>query len=99
MNQDSSNSSQDVAGLVTGLEADRADLTLVNLSPSQPRQLLIGAGSFGEHRFKSVEVDGEEGVVDVEGSYLKVDMRPASQIDLRLNMERYCNKPSYAFPW
>ena len=90
---------EDVAALVNSLSADSADLTLVNLSPGQTRQVLIGAGSFGEHRFNNVRADGEGTAVEVEGTYLKVDMRPASQIDLRLDMDRYCNKPSYAFPW
>jgi hypothetical protein len=90
---------EDTAALVTGLEADRMDLTLVNLSAGQRRQILIGAGSFGEHQFDTVEVVGEQGCVEVSGAYLQVDLQPASQIDLRLNMKRFCNKPSYAFPF
>ena len=89
---------EDVAALVTGLSAARADVTLVNLSPSRPRQLLIGAGSFGEHRFSRAEAVGGESI-NVDGSYLKVELRPGSEIDLRLGMDRYCNKPSYALPW
>jgi hypothetical protein len=90
---------EDIAALVTGLEEDSIDVTLVNLSPGRQRQVLIGAGSFGEHRFEAVEMVGVEGRVDVGGTYLQVNMRPASQLDLRLTMKRWCNKPSYAFPW
>ena len=90
---------EDIAALVTGLEEDSIDVTLVNLSPGRRRQVLIGAGSFGEHRFETVEMVGAEGRVDVGGTYLQVNMRPASQLDLRLTMKRWCNKPSYAFPW
>ena len=90
---------QDIAALVTKLEADRTDLTLVNLSPGQKRQVLIGAGSFGEHRFETAGVGKEKSCVEVGGNYLQVDMQPASQIDLRIKMQRFCNKPSYAFPW
>ena len=41
----------DVAALVERLEAERTVLRLVNLSPSQPRTVLIQAGAFGEHHF------------------------------------------------
>ncbi|MFH1006979.1 MAG: hypothetical protein V1800_05665 [Candidatus Latescibacterota bacterium] len=41
----------DVAALVETLEADRTVVRLVNLSPTEPRSLLIQAGTFGEHRF------------------------------------------------
>ena len=90
---------EDVAALVSGVSADGAELTLVNLSPSRTRRALIAAGSFGEHRFSSVRADGNETAVAVDDTYLAVELRPASEIDLRLGMERYCNKPSYALPW
>ena len=89
---------EDVAALVTGLADESVELTLVNLSPGTQRHVVIGAGSFGEHRFESCRVKGGDGV-EVGGVYLQVDMRPASEIDLRLNMTRFCNKPSYCSPW
>ena len=45
---------QDVAALVTRLEADRTVVELVNLSPFEPRKVMLQAGGFGEHRFKTV---------------------------------------------
>ena len=90
---------EDVAALVTGLEADRVELSLVNLSPGRTRQVLVAAGSFSEHRFEKAEVVGEEERVPVHGNHFQVDLRPGTQIDLRLNMRRFCNKPTYAFPW
>ncbi|MBI2942244.1 MAG: hypothetical protein HYY04_17585 [Chloroflexi bacterium] len=35
----------------------------------------------------------------VEDKYLRVRLRPASQITLELGMHRFVNRPSYAFPW
>ena len=89
---------QDVAALVTGLTEDSVHLTLVNLSRERQRQVLIGAGSFGEHRFETANAKGSEGV-DVKAAYLHVEMRPSTQVELRLTMKRFCNKPTYAFPW
>ena len=89
----------DVGALVTGLTDDRVSLTLVNLNPQEERQVIIAAGSFGEHTFETAEAVGEENRLDVNGTYLQVDLEPASQIDLCLTMKRFCNKPSYAYPW
>ena len=86
----------DVAALVTGLGPESVSLSLVNLSVHAERAVVIGAGSFGEHRFTQVEGDDP---VQVDGPYVQVDLKPGSQIDLALGMQRFCHTPSYAFPW
>ena len=48
---------QDVAALVSTLEAERTVVRLVNLSATQTRSLLIQAGGFGEHQFVSASYD------------------------------------------
>ncbi|MBT4500867.1 MAG: hypothetical protein HOC74_24270, partial [Gemmatimonadetes bacterium] len=88
---------EDVGALVTGLSDDGVELTLVNLSPGTVREVIVGAGSFGEHQFLEAEVEGER--VDVGNRYLTVRLMPGTEIDLKIGMERYCNRPSYAFPW
>ncbi len=45
---------QDTAALVSRLEADRTVVELVNLSPYEPRSVILQAGGFGEHRFETV---------------------------------------------
>jgi len=87
----------DVAALVTGLEPEGMTLTLVNLHSAQAREVVVGAGSFGEHRFTKVVAD--EQTVEVEDGYFQVRLQPAGQIDLEIGMQRYCNTPSYRFPW
>lgn len=42
---------RDVAALVTGLDAARTQLHLVNLSAEHARDLIVQAGAFGEHQF------------------------------------------------
>ena len=42
---------EDVAALVDTIEANRTVVRIVNLSPTDERELLIQAGAFGEHRF------------------------------------------------
>ena len=44
----------DVAALVTRVVQDGLDVQLVNLSPTAAREVVLQAGTFGEHRFDSV---------------------------------------------
>ena len=45
----------DVAALVTGVTAESVTITFVNTSPIEARNVLVQAGSFGEHTFDSVD--------------------------------------------
>ena len=88
---------EDVAALVTGLRADGMSLTLVNLHPGEWREVVVGAGSFGEHRF--TEVTAGEERVEVGDRYFTARLAPGSEVDLEVGMERFCETPTYAFPW
>ena len=87
----------DVAALVTHLGAEQVDLVLVNLNPAQPREVVVGAGSFAEHSFTTVRAGAEN--LPVDGGYFTVRLGPGTQIELCAGMKRYCNQPTYAFPW
>lgn len=91
----------DVAALVRRLDVDSVELTLVNLSVSATRAVILGAGSFGEHRFTSAAIDGASDGPDaaIDDGYLQVCLPPGTEVDLRLGMERNCRRASYAFPW
>jgi hypothetical protein len=45
----------DVAALVTKVEAGRTVLELINLNPFRPREVIVQAGTFGEHQFTRVK--------------------------------------------
>ena len=45
---------EDVAALVSELSDTRTTVTLVNLSPSQPRTVIVQGGAYGEHQLVSV---------------------------------------------
>ncbi|MXV77866.1 hypothetical protein F4X73_05580 [Candidatus Poribacteria bacterium] len=91
----------DVAALVTKLTDDTTELELVNLNANEARDIIIQAGSMGEHNFttaRSKDGDGEN-TVAVDGSYLQVYLPPNTQIALEVGMERFVNAPSYQQPW
>lgn len=94
---------EDVAALVSQLDADSATLELINLSPLHARQLIIQAGAFGEHRFTTVQPVDEANSADtpplsVNGPHLSITLPPGRKINLRLGMARYVNTPSYTQP-
>ncbi len=90
----------DTAALVSRLEAQSMDLTLVNLSVHEARQVTVQAGSFGEHSFLQATVlDAAIEPIKINAKTFVVNLKPASQIDLRLSMQLHCNHPTYAYPW
>ena len=88
----------DVAALVDELSADRVGLQLVNLDRDKPKSLIVQAGMFAQHTFTTCESDRGE-TVEVNGKYVQVTLRPASQVRLGLGLQRFANTPTYAFPW
>ena len=88
---------QDVSALVDELKANEAGIQLVNLNPSESRKLIVQAGAFGEHSFTSIGEGNDQKTIN--SPYFLVELPPASSIHLRVGMNRFQNKPSYAFPW
>lgn len=91
---------QDVAALVSKLDAGSTTVQLVNLSPLRQRRLILQAGAFGEYSFSEAsQLDGEvEQPVPVNGKHIEVTLPPGSHMTLKLGMRRYCNTPSYDQP-
>ncbi len=92
-----------VAALVEDLSADAVTLSLVNLNTDEGRDVVVQAGTFGEHRFRAAtRLDGPGGAdatVPIEGTWLSVRLAPSAAARLRLTMDRYANSPSYDTPW
>jgi len=87
----------DVAALVTSLGPDSVELTLVNLNVCTAREVLVVAGSFSEHQFLAVQTQDDR--VEINDRCFQVRLLPGTQIELKIQMRRYCNPPTYAFPW
>ena len=91
----------DVAVLVDELRADGVGVQLVNTNRNESRRLIIQSGSFGEHTFTTVTTQTDDGVqpTEVNGKYFTIDLPPATSIRVDAGLDRFSNKPSYAFPW
>ncbi len=87
----------DVAALVDRMSEDAVEVVLVNVHPSERRELILQAGMFGEHEFTEASYEGK--ATDVTSKWLHVTLGEGAMGRLKLNMRRFANQPTYAFPW
>ncbi len=88
---------EDVAALVDKLTAEVVSVTLVNLNPVHPRELIVQAGAYAEHQFTAVKRAGQEQQID--GSSIAIRLEPGSGDRLTFQMDRYANQPTLLPPW
>jgi hypothetical protein len=88
---------EDVAALIDSMTADETAVTLVNLSPTQSRSIVIQGGGYGEHRIRSAAFDGKTQPVDASAFTIK--LAPGAGTRVVLAMDRYVNPPTLKFPW
>lgn len=88
-----------VAALVERVARDGVTLTVVNTDPLASREVLIQAGTFGEHRFTDVRLEGvPEQSTAVGASCFRLCLGPSARARLHVGMERFAGPGSYAFP-
>ena len=89
-----------VAALVDGVSADSVSVTLVNTDVVADRDVVLQSGSFAEHEFTEARLVGhdEEPRLEVNGSHLKVRLKPGAQARLHLGLKRFAHQPTYDFP-
>jgi hypothetical protein len=87
----------DVGALVEKLSADSVTVTLVNVDPVTPRELVVQAGGYREHTFTTVQLDGK--TQELNASTITVRLEPGAGTRLVLGMRRYANRPTLKQPW
>ena len=88
---------EDVAALVSELSDTRTTVTLINLSSSHARTVIVQGGGYGEHQLVSVTQDGK--TTPVDAPLLTVRLEPGSGQKLLVTMRRYANAPTVLHPW
>ena len=87
----------DVAALVEKMDAGSVTVSLVNTNPLKTRELIVQAGGYREHIFKSVTVGDQ--TTEIGGPYLRIRLKPGCGQRLTLRMDRYAKRPSLQYPW
>jgi hypothetical protein len=88
---------QDVSALVSELGDRHTVLTLVNVSATEKRQVVVQAGGYAEHQFDSVTFDGR--TTPLQARDVTVELGAGAGATLTLATRRYVNTPTAAFPW
>jgi hypothetical protein len=87
----------DVAAIVDSLQESAASLVLCNLNQSEPRELIVRGGAYGEHLLREVVADSKTFAID--GREFRVALAPGAGGRLTIKMKRYSLVPSLAQPW
>lgn len=87
----------DVAALVDAITDDSVSVTLVNVNQSEPRELVVQSGGYGEHRFTTLASGDQSRPID--GTQFRLRLEPGCGVRLTLGMERYSQQPTMSFPW
>jgi hypothetical protein len=72
-------------------------VTLINLSASRPRTVIVQGGGYGEHQL--VSVTRGETTTPIDSPLLTVRLDPGCGQKLTLKMRRYANRPTILHPW
>jgi hypothetical protein len=91
----------DVAVIVDGMDATTLSMQVANIG-SDAQELYIQAGTFGEHRFESVEITGADGTVqnmDIASKWFALDLVVGAVASLKFKISRYVGDPTYETPW
>src|SRR5690606_32162803 len=76
----------DVAALVTGITPDAVNVTLVNTSSTEAREVVVQGGAYAEHDFTTVTTAGT--TRQIGGPTLTVRLEPGAGADLEIGMQR-----------
>ncbi|MFO0428667.1 MAG: hypothetical protein ACK526_19015 [Planctomyces sp.] len=87
----------DVAVLVDGMKDDEFSLTIVNLSPTAERDVVMQGGAYGEHLLTQINADGID--VKVDSPVVDIRLAPGAGHRLTVKTQRYACQPTLQFPW
>lgn len=88
---------EDVAALVSELSDTHTTVTLINLSSSHARTVIVQGGGYGEHQLVSVTRGGD--TTPIDAPLLTARLEPGCGQTLVLAMKRYANRPTVLHPW
>jgi hypothetical protein len=88
---------EDIAALVEQMTGDSVTVTLVNVSQTASRELVVQAGGYAEHQFESAVWNGQ--TIPLNAREFTVRLEPGAGGKLTLKMRRFVNQPTVVFPW
>ena len=98
---------QDVAALIDRISDSEVRVTLVNISQTTAREVIVQAGAYGEHQCLEVRSDppsrsgaaAEAARIAVNDRSFRARIAAGSGARMVITMRRYTNDPTLSFPW
>src|SRR4029079_3525595 len=87
---------EDVAALVSQMTDTVGVVTRLNVNDAAARTVVVQGGAYAEHRIESVRTAAQ--VFSVRGPSFTVTLAPGAGSTLALQMKRYAEMPTEAFP-
>ncbi|MFM8581562.1 MAG: hypothetical protein ACKOFW_08665, partial [Planctomycetaceae bacterium] len=84
--------------LVEHQTAHQLTVTLVNTLATQPRELLLQGGAYGEHRLTSVALD-DNPARPLADPFLRVRLEPGCGATLKFQINRFDRPATLHAPW
>ena len=87
----------DVAALIDQMTADHVAVTLVNVSQTRSREIVVQTVAYAEHQCISVVIGKRQ--IPVGQPSFTVRLSPGAGARMVIRTKRYANTPTLAFPW
>jgi len=87
---------EDVAALVTAITPEFIKVTLVNLNQTEPKEVILQTGAYGEHACDRVLAG--EASVPVGARWFEARLAPGAGGELTVYRKRFANRPTLDWP-
>ncbi|MFC1569975.1 FlgD immunoglobulin-like domain containing protein [bacterium] len=87
----------DIGALIQSIDSAKVIVTLVNIDPSESREIIVQTGAYGEHQCSKIMIADHE--YQIDNNYFHVKLAPATGSELSIYLNRNLNTPSLQFPW
>ena len=88
---------QDIAVLVDEMKDEQFSVTVINLSLTANRDVVMQGGAYGEHLLTEAEVNGQ--TTAVNSPVLNLHLKPGAGQRIVVRTKRYACQPTMSFPW
>ena len=88
---------EDVAALVDSIEDKTVSVTLVNLSQTEERTLIVQTGAYAEHTATDVTIGARRWTINAPWFTLRLAHGAGARLTIGIN--RNTNQPTLDFPW
>jgi hypothetical protein len=88
---------EDVAALIDRITDKEVSVTLVNVSQTQTRELIVQAGAYAENRITGIKIGKDS--FNVNDTTFRIVLEPGCGAQLTIANSRYTEQPTLSFPW